>query len=102
MRPDSAIPAVNRLAALAGGLDARKRNPLPVDHLTESRSDHALMLAVGAGELDALGSVFERHHRPLFGFLAKLTGNPTAAEDIVQTVFQRMLKYRHTYRDDGS
>jgi RNA polymerase sigma-70 factor (ECF subfamily) len=25
-----------------------------------------------------------------------------AAEDIAQTVFQRMLKYRHTYRDDGS
>lgn len=68
----------------------------------ESRSDHALMLAVRGGELDALGELFERHHRPLFGFLVKLTGNRPAAEDIVQTVFQRMLKYRHTYRDSGS
>ncbi len=68
----------------------------------ESRPDHALMLAVRAGELDALGELFERHHGPLFGFLLKLTGNRPAAEDIVQTVFQRMLKYRHTYRDEGS
>lgn len=60
------------------------------------------MLAVRDGELDALGELFERHHGPLFGFLVKLTGNRTAAEDLAQTVFQRMLKYRHTYRDDGS
>jgi len=60
------------------------------------------MLAVRDGELDALGELFERHHGPLYGYLFKLTGERAAAEDIVQTVFQRMLKYRHTYRDDGS
>ncbi len=59
------------------------------------------MLAVRDGELDALGELFERHHGPLFGFLLKHTGQRTAAEDIAQTVFQRMLKYRHTYRDEG-
>jgi RNA polymerase sigma-70 factor (ECF subfamily) len=60
------------------------------------------MLAVRDGDLDCMGELFERHHRPLFGYLAKLTGNRTAAEDIAQTAFQRMLKYRHTYRDQGS
>ena len=65
-------------------------------------TDHELMLAVRDGELDALGELFERHHGPLYGYLAKHTGDRLAAEDIVQTVFQRMLKYRHTYRDDGS
>ena len=68
----------------------------------EPLSDHDLMLAVRDGELDALGVLFERHHGPLFGFLVKLTGQRPAAEDITQIVFQRMLKYRHTYRDDGS
>ena len=77
------------------------RSP-PVQSAAEPLSDHALMLAVRDGELDALGELFERHHGPLFGFLAKLTGHRTAAEDIAQIVFQRMLKYRHTYRDDGS
>jgi RNA polymerase sigma factor (sigma-70 family) len=79
-----------------------KPGAFPVDAATDTRSDHALMLAVRDGELDALGELFERHHGPLFGFLVKSTGNRSAAEDIVQTVFQRMLKYRHTYRDDGS
>lgn len=74
----------------------------PVEAIAEPLSDHELMLAVRDGELDALGELFERHHGPLFGFLTKLTGQRTAAEDIAQTVFQRMLKYRHTYRDDGS
>lgn len=79
-----------------------RRAALPVDTTTASRSDHALMLAVRDGELDALGELFERHHGQLFGFLVKHTGQRAAAEDIAQTVFQRMLKYRHTYRDDGS
>lgn len=73
-----------------------------MDSATEQRSDHVLMLAVRDGELDALGELFERHHGPLYGFLVKLTGDRVAAEDITQIVFQRMLKYRHTYRDDGS
>src|ERR1019366_5758029 len=60
------------------------------------------MLAVRDGDLDSMGELFERHHGPLYGYLAKLTGNRTAAEDITQTVFHRMLKYRHTYRDQGS
>jgi RNA polymerase sigma-70 factor (ECF subfamily) len=64
--------------------------------------DHDLMLAVRDGDLDCMGELFERHHGPLFGYLAKLTGNRSAAEDIAQIVFQRMLKYRHTYRDQGS
>ena len=73
----------------------------PVD-TTSPLSDHELMIAVRDGELDAMGELFERHHGPLFGYLTKLTGNRTAAEDILQNVFQRMLKYRHTYRDEGS
>ena len=64
--------------------------------------DHELMLAVRDGDLDCMGELFERHHGPLFGYLYKLTGNRSSAEDISQTVFQRMLKYRHTYRDQGS
>jgi RNA polymerase sigma-70 factor (ECF subfamily) len=93
---------VNPLAQVVTPVLNRTRAPAIVDHATEQRSDHALMLAVRDGELDALGDLFERHHGPLFGFLVKLTGDRAAAEDLTQTVFQRMLKYRHTYRDDGS
>jgi DNA-directed RNA polymerase specialized sigma24 family protein len=42
--------------------------------------------------------LFERHHATLFKFFCRMTGDPAAAEDLVQ-VFFRMLKYRRTYRD---
>lgn len=55
------------------------------------------MRAVQGGELDALGELFERHHRPVFHFLSRTTGDAALAEDLVQEVFVRILKYRHTY-----
>jgi RNA polymerase sigma-70 factor (ECF subfamily) len=59
------------------------------------------MIAVRAGEIDQLGELFERHHGPLYGFFVRLTGDRSASEDLVQLVFYRILKYRHTYRDEG-
>lgn len=64
-------------------------------------SDHDLMLAVRAGDLRRLGDLFERHHGPLYGFFVRLTADRDASEDLVQMVFHRILKYRHTYRDEG-
>jgi RNA polymerase sigma-70 factor (ECF subfamily) len=64
-------------------------------------TDHNLMLAVRAGEIARLGDLFERYHRPLYGFFVRLTGQRTASEDLVQLVFYRILKYRHTYRNEG-
>ena len=60
------------------------------------------MTAVRDGDLARLGLLFERHHVGLFDFLARITGDRTAADDLVQDVFVRVLKYRATYRDGGS
>jgi RNA polymerase sigma-70 factor (ECF subfamily) len=65
-------------------------------------TDEALMTAVRAGDLTKLGTLFERYHAPLFDFLARMTGDRTAAEDMVQDIFVRVLKYRATFRDGGS
>ena len=59
------------------------------------------MHAVRNGDVAKLGILFERYHRPLFDFLARMTGNTAAAEDLVQDVFVRVLKYRATWRDEG-
>ncbi|MGC4082352.1 MAG: RNA polymerase sigma factor [Vicinamibacterales bacterium] len=64
-------------------------------------TDELLMRAVQGGEIEALGELFERHHRPVFQFLSRTTGDAVLAEDLVQEVFVRILKYRHTY-DTGS
>lgn len=64
-------------------------------------TDHDLMIAVRAGDVAQLGPIFERHHRALYGFFVRLTRQPAVSEDLVQVVFYRILKYRHTYRDEG-
>ncbi len=64
-------------------------------------TDEALMREVRNGDVAKLGQLFERHHAALFDFLSRMTGDRPAAEDMVQDVFVRMLKYRATFRDDG-
>jgi RNA polymerase sigma-70 factor (ECF subfamily) len=59
------------------------------------------MDAVRTGDLAKLGILFERHHRSLFDFLVRMTGNASTAEDLVQDVFVRVLKYRATWRGEG-
>jgi RNA polymerase sigma-70 factor (ECF subfamily) len=64
-------------------------------------NDEALMRAVREGDLAQLGALFDRHHIALFDFLNRMTGRRDVAEDLVQEVFLRILKYRATYRDDA-
>ena len=64
-------------------------------------TDHELMLSVRNGKIDQLGVLFERHHKSLYNFFHKQNGNRQFSEDLVQEVFLRMLKYRHTYRGKG-
>jgi RNA polymerase sigma factor (sigma-70 family) len=60
-------------------------------------TNESLMHAAQEGDLAALGELFERHHRAVFQFLCRTTGDRQASEDLVQDVFMRILKYRHTY-----
>lgn len=64
-------------------------------------SDHQLMLAVKNGDLDRLGQLFERYHVRLYNLFLRQLGERQTSEDLVQEVFLRMLKYRHTYRGEG-
>ena len=59
------------------------------------------MLQVKEGQLDKLGLLFERYHKSLYGFFYRLTLEREVSEDLVQNVFIRMLKYKHTYKGDG-
>jgi len=64
--------------------------------------DHDLMLAVRNDDIDQLGPLFEKHKKHLFNFFLLATGKRHASDDLVQEVFLRILKYRHSYREDGS
>ena len=60
------------------------------------------MLNVRNGEFSSLGTLFERHHVALYNYYVRLMKDTAVSEDCVQEVFFRMLKYRNTYRGDGS
>ena len=58
----------------------------------EEPSDEHLMHQVLGGERGALTALVERHHRPLLGYLYRLTdGDRPLAEDLVQETFTRLL-----------
>src|SRR5471030_1265881 len=60
------------------------------------------MLQVKAGDLERMSLLFERHHKALFGFLFHLTQRREASEDMVQTVFYRILKYRNSFSEGSN
>jgi RNA polymerase sigma-70 factor (ECF subfamily) len=64
-------------------------------------TDTELMLAVREGDVERFGVLFDRHHQRIYEFFYRLGGNAALSEDLVQEVFLRMLKYRHTFRADS-
>lgn len=54
------------------------------------------------GDLPALTELFERYHVKLFNFMLKMTGDRVISQDLTQNLFYRILKYRHTYKNDLS
>ncbi|WP_343487445.1 RNA polymerase sigma factor [Allomuricauda sp. d1] len=60
------------------------------------------MKKVKAGDLDKMGLLYERHKKRLFGFFYNMNSNASLSEDLVQNVFIRMIKYKHTFTGEGS
>lgn len=56
------------------------------------------MLEFQRGDAGAFDALLARHRRPLFSFLARLTGNVTVAEDLFQDVCERIVKQAPRYK----
>ncbi len=59
------------------------------------------MLNVRSGDIDKLGLLFERYKESLFGYYYRITRDIEISEDLVQTVFLRILKYRARFSGEG-
>jgi RNA polymerase sigma-70 factor (ECF subfamily) len=59
------------------------------------------MLKVKMGETFRLGLLYERYKKRLFGFFFQMNRDASLSEDLVQNVFIRILKYKHTYTEDS-
>lgn len=64
-------------------------------------SDNQLMIRMGNGDRGALSSIVLRHQRGLVGFLTRLSGDRTTAEDLAQETFLRVFQSCGRYRPEG-
>ena len=62
-------------------------------------TDEMIMEAVKNGDLQQASLLFERYHKRIFNFLARMAMDRDLAEDLTQNVFLRMIKYRGSYKE---
>jgi RNA polymerase sigma factor (sigma-70 family) len=61
-------------------------------------TDEKIMLKVKEGNLSELSELFDRYHLKLFNFFWRLTMDRSVSEDLTQTLFYRIMKYRHAFQ----
>lgn len=61
----------------------------------------AQTLARGPMDEDAFRAFYERTARPLWGFLARTTGDPHLAEDLLQEAYYRFYRAAASYTDEA-
>ena len=62
--------------------------------------DAALLTRIAAGDADALGELYDRYGRVVFGVLYRLLGAPEPAEEVTQDAFHAVWRKAATYRTD--
>lgn len=66
--------------------------------LTERvRSDPELMRELAAGQLGALGALYDRYHAPLRSFVARVTRDAHDVDDLVQAAFLAAARAASSY-----
>ena len=61
-------------------------------------TDEVLMQKLSNDELDCSAILFQRWHQHLYNFFLRLTANTAQSEDLTQGVFERIIRYRRSYR----
>ena len=74
-----------------------------MDRDVSEEADHQLLARVRAGHADAFGVLFERHHRTVYNFCFRRTGDWSIAEECTSVVFLEAWRRRGDVRPgDGS
>jgi RNA polymerase sigma-70 factor (ECF subfamily) len=64
--------------------------------------DEKIMELVSKGDSKKLSLLFERYHLALYNFFLRRNPNPMLCEDLTQNVFERLLKYKHSFNPNSS
>ncbi len=61
-------------------------------------TDEQLMARVAEGDTAKLGTLFRKHHQKIFDYFVRMTHDQALSSDLIQNVFERALRGKHTYR----
>jgi RNA polymerase sigma-70 factor (ECF subfamily) len=64
-------------------------------------TDEVLMMQFQGGERSAFAGLVRRHKTPIFNFILRQVRNKTAAEDLTQDVFVRVVKKASTFKHEA-
>ncbi|MGC8784992.1 MAG: RNA polymerase sigma factor [Armatimonadota bacterium] len=67
-----------------------------------SDADAALVARCKGNDLTAFDEIVERYQHKIYGYVKRLVGNETDAEDITQEVFLKALSSLHRFREESS
>ncbi len=67
-----------------------------------SDADAALVARCKGNDLTAFDEIVERYQHKIYGYVKRLVGNETDAEDITQEVFLKALNSLRTFREESS
>ncbi|MCM8794789.1 MAG: sigma-70 family RNA polymerase sigma factor [Candidatus Omnitrophica bacterium] len=65
-------------------------------------TDHELIRRAQQGDQQAMSLLYSRYHRRILNYLYRFTGDLTAAEDLTQETFIRVVQHAPRYRPIGS
>jgi RNA polymerase sigma-70 factor (ECF subfamily) len=61
------------------------------------------MIEVIAGDINRIAPLYEKYKKPLYAYFFRLTsGDGQASEDLVHAVFYRVIKYKSSFKGEGS
>jgi len=78
-----------------GAVATRKSEPAP-------RSDHALAIAAGKGDMGAFEQLYERHNRRVYALCLRMTQNAAEAEDLAQEAFIQLFRKIGSFRGESA
>ena len=68
--------------------------------MAERLSDEILMNHLFRGDKNAIGVLYDRYYKQVFGYFARMTNNTEISRDLTQNVFLKILKYSHSWKGD--
>jgi len=68
--------------------------------MTKQLSDEILMKHLVRGDKKAVGVLYDRYYKKVFGYFVRMTNDAETARDLTQNVFLKVLKYSHSWKDD--